>query len=63
MLEFKIIEELKLNNELLEILKNYTYTIKNGKTKHLLHTNLKFIEPIEYLITYPITLRLLKKRV
>ncbi len=63
MLEFKIIEELKPNNEILETLKNYTYIVKNGKTKHLLHTNLKFIEPTEYLITYPITLTILEYKV
>ncbi len=63
MLEFEILEELKPNNEILKTLKNYTYTIKNGKTKHLLHTNLQFIEPIEYLITYPITLTILEYKV
>ena len=56
MLEFKIIQELKPNEELLEIIKNYNYTIKNGKIKPLMATNLQFIEPTEYLITYPIIL-------
>lgn len=60
MLEFKIIQELKPNEELLEIIKNYNYTIKNGKIKHLIATNLQFIEPTEYLITYPITLTILE---
>ena len=59
MLKFKIIQELKPNEELLEIIKNYNYTIKNGKIKHLIATNLQFIEPTEYLITYPITLTIL----
>ena len=63
MLEFKIIEELKPNIEILEIIKDYTYTIKNGKVKHLLHTNLQFIEPTEYLITYPTTLTILEYKV
>ena len=63
MIEFKIIQELKPNEELLEILKNYNYTIKNGKTKHLISTNLQFIEPTEYLITYPITLTILEYKV
>ena len=31
MLEFKMIQELKPNEELLEIIKNYNYTIKNEK--------------------------------
>ena len=60
MLEFKIIQELKPNEELLEIIKNYNYTIKNGNIKHLIDTNLQFIEPTEYLITYPITLTVLE---
>ena len=60
MLEFKMIQELKSNDELLEIIKNYNYTIKNGKIKHLIATNLQFIEPTEYLITYPITLTILE---
>ena len=60
MLEFKIIQELKPNEELLEIIKNYNYTIKNGKIKHLIATNLQFIEPTKYLITYPITLTILE---
>ena len=63
MLEFKIIQELKPNEELLEIIKNYNYTIKNGKIKHLMATNLQFIEPTEYLITYPTTLTILEYKV
>ncbi len=63
LLEFEILEELKPNNEILETLKNYTYTVKNGKTRYLLHTNLKFIEPTEYIITYPITLTILEYKV
>ncbi len=39
MLEFKVIQELKPNNELLELIKDYNYTAKNGKVKYLLHTN------------------------
>ena len=58
-----MIQELKPNEELLEIIKNYNYTIKNGKIKHLMATNLQFIEPTEYLITYPITLTILEYRV
>ena len=63
MLEFKMIQELKPNDELLEIIKNYNYTIKNGKIKHLMATNLQFIEPTEYLITHPITLTILEYKV
>ena len=63
MLKFKIIQELKPNEKLLEIIENYNYTIKNGKIKHLIATNLQFIEPTEYLITYPITLTILEYKV
>ena len=63
MLEFKIIQELKPNTEILEIIKNYTYITKNGKVKHLLKTNLQFVEPTKYLITYPTTLTILKYKV
>ena len=34
MLEFKTIETLKPNTELLEVINDYTYTIKNGKVRN-----------------------------
>ena len=55
MLEFKTIQTLKPNTEILEV--------KNGKVKNLLHTNLQVIEPTEYLITYPTTLTILEYKV
>ena len=63
MLEFKTIQILKPNTEILEVIKDYKYKIKNGKVKDLLHTNLQVIEPTEYLITYPITLTILEYKV
>ena len=63
MFEFKIVQELEPNAEILEIIKDYDYTIKNGKIKHLKTTNLQFIEPTEYLITYPSTLTILEYKV
>ena len=63
MLEFKVIQELKPNTEILEIIKSYTYITKNGKVKHLLKTNLQFIEPTQYIITYPTTLTILEYKV
>ena len=63
MLEFNIIQELKPSTEILEIIKSYTYITKNGKVKHLLKTNLQFIEPTEYIITYPTTLTILEYKV
>ena len=53
MLEFKTIEELKPNPSIIDIIKPYTYKTINGKVKILKNTNLKFIKPTEYLITYP----------
>lgn len=45
MFEFEVIEEIKPNTEILEIIKQCTFSIKNGNVKHLLKTNLQFIEP------------------
>ena len=63
MLEFKVIQELKPSTEILEIIKSYTYITKNGKVKHLTNTNLQFIEPTKYIITYPTTLTILEYKV
>ena len=63
MLEFKIMETLKPNTEILEVVKGYTYKVKKGAIKHILHTNLQVIEPTEYLITYPTTLTILEYKV
>ncbi len=63
MLEFETLQELEPNAEIIEIIKDYEYTIKNGKVKHLKATNLQFIEPNEYLITYPSTLTILEYKV
>ena len=40
MLNFKTIEILEPNTEILEIIKSYSYKTKNGKIQHLLKTNL-----------------------
>ena len=63
MLEFKTLEILKPNTEVLELIKNYTYKTKNGRVKHLEKTNLQFIKPTEYLITNPTTLTILEYKV
>lgn len=63
MLEFKTIELLKPNKEIIDIIKNYNYKIKNGKIKHLEKTNLQFIEPTEYRITKPFTLTIYEYKV
>ncbi len=51
MFEFETVQELEINTEILKIIKDYNYTAKNGKIKHLRATNLQFIEPTEYLHT------------
>ncbi|WP_305133018.1 hypothetical protein [Thomasclavelia cocleata] len=63
MFEFEVIQDLKPNDEILEIIKTCVYTVKNGKIKHLEATNLQFIEPTEYLITYLSTLTILEYKV
>ena len=63
MLNFKTIERLKPNSTIIDIIKCYDYKTKNGKVKILENTNLKFIEPTEYLITYPITITILEYKV
>ena len=63
MLEFKTIEELKPNSFIIDIIKSYTYQTINGKVKVLKNTNLKFIKPIEYLITYPTNLTIYEYKV
>ena len=63
MLEFKVIENLKPNKDLTDILKNFKYTVKLGQIKTILHTNLQVIIPTEYQITYPTTLTILEYKV
>ena len=63
MLEFNTTLELKPNTELLQLIKDFTYTINKGKIKHLLKTNLQFIEPTQYIIKSPIQLTILEYKV
>ena len=63
MLEFKVIENLKSNKGLTDILKNFEYTVKLGQIKTILHTNLQVVIPTEYQITYPTTLTILEYKV
>lgn len=63
MFEFEVIEEIKPNIEILEIIKQCTFSIKNGNVKHLLKTNLQFIEPAQYIIIYPTILTILEYKV
>ena len=63
MLEFKVIEKLKPNKDLTDILKDFKYKVKLGQIKTIIHTNLKVIAPTEYKITYPTTLTILEYKV
>lgn len=63
MFEFEVMQELKPNDQILEIIKCYDYTVKNGKIKHLKATNLQFIEPTQYLIIYHTTLTIYEYKV
>ena len=63
MLEFKVIENLKPNKDLINILKDFKYKVKLGQIKTILHTNLQVIIPNEYKITYPTTLTILEYKV
>ena len=63
MLEFKVIEKLKPNKDLTDILKDFKYKVKLGQIKTIIHTNLKVITPTEYKITYPTTFTILEYKV
>lgn len=55
MLEFKIVEESEPNEELINIFIqcNFRYKVKKGIVKNCLNTNIQFVIPSIYLITYP----------
>ncbi len=63
MLEFETIQELKSNAEILDLIKTYDYTVKIGKIKHLMDTNLNFVKLTEYVVTSPFTLTILEYKV
>lgn len=63
MLEFKIIEELNPNVEILQVINKYSYKIKKGQIKKIINTNIEFVKPTEYLITKPTTLTILEYKI
>ena len=63
MLEFKVIENLKPNKDLTNILKDFKYKVKLGQIKTILHINIQVVIPTEYQITYPTTLTILEYKV
>ncbi len=50
MLEFKVIENLKPNKSLTDILKEFKYKVILGQIKTILYTNLQIVMPTEYKI-------------
>ena len=48
MFEFKVIENLKPNKSLTDILKEFKYKVILGQIKTILHTNIQVIIPTEY---------------
>ena len=63
MLEFKTINIIKPNEEILNNLQNCKYKIVKGKIKTLSDTNLQFVSPVQYIITYPTVLTILEYKV
>ena len=63
MFEFKTIKIIKTNDEILDIIKNYKYKIIKGIIKTLSNTNLQFVSPVQYIITYPTVLTILEYKV
>lgn len=55
MLEFKVIEELKPNPKIIELIKEYTYKTKAENQSSSIYY-LQVIEPTKYLITHPLLL-------
>lgn len=62
MLEFKVIEELKPNPKIIELIKEYTYKTKAENQSSSIYY-LQVIEPTKYLITHPITFTILEYKV
>ena len=61
--EFKVIENLKPNKDLTNILKNFKYKVKLLKIKTIMRTNLQVITPTEYQIKYLTTIAILEYKV
>ena len=59
----KVIEKLKTNKDLTDILKAFKYKVKLGQIKTMLYTNLQVIISTEYQIPYPTTLKILEYKV
>ena len=63
MLNFTLEERIKPDEEILELLSKTQYRVVNGAVKTLDGTNVKFIKPVEYIITKPFKLTILEYKV
>ena len=63
MLNFTLEERIKPDEEILELLSKTQYKVVNGAVKTLDGTNVKFIKPVEYIITKPFKLTILEYKV
>ena len=63
MLNFKLEERIKPDEEILELLSKTQYKVVNGAVKTLDGTNVKFIKQLEYIITKPFKLTILEYKV
>ena len=63
MLEFKVIEKLSPNEELLNAINTFDKKIIQGEIKAILNTNLKVIKPTTYIIKSPVKLTILEYQV
>ena len=63
MLEFKVIEKLLPNDDLLNAINNFDKKIIHGEIKVILNTNLKVIKPTTYIIKSSVKLTILEYQV
>ena len=63
MLEFKVIEKLSPNGDLLSAINTFDKKIINGEIKTILNTNLKVIKPTTYIIKSPVKLTILEYQI
>ena len=63
MLNFTLEERIKPDKEILELLSKTQYKVVNGAVKVLDGTNVKFIKPVEYIITKPFKLTIIEYKI
>lgn len=63
MLNFKLEERIKPNEDLLVLLQKMDYKVINGAVKTLEGTNIKIIFPVQYIIYEPIQTTILEYKV